>query len=109
MFLSCCSPRSSKARSSRPAAIFLQARRYTDPAGLGQAFEPCRDIHTIAKDVAILDDDISNVDPDAELDAAVWRQRGIAIGQRCLQLGRATQRVDDAGEPDQKAVPGRFD
>ena len=49
------------------------------------------------------------VDADAEFDAAVRRQRGVAFGYCRLHLGRATQRVDDAGELDQEAVAGGLD
>jgi hypothetical protein len=34
-----------------------------DPPGLGQAFEPNCDVYAIAKDVAILDDDVAHIDP----------------------------------------------
>jgi hypothetical protein len=44
-----------------------------------------------------------------ELDPVVGWQRGIAFGQSRLQLGRPTERVDDAGELDQKAVAGGLD
>jgi hypothetical protein len=44
------------------------------------------------------------VDADAERDALVRRQRGIAFGHCRLQFAGATQRVDDAGELDQEAV-----
>ena len=60
--------------------ILLNTRRYTDAARLGQAFEAGRDIDAIAEDVALFDDDIALVDADAELDAAVRRQRGVVFG-----------------------------
>ena len=68
-----------------------------------------RDVDAVAEDVAVLDDDVADVDADTELDAMVRRQRGIAFGHRRLHLGRATQRVDNAGELDQQAVAGRLD
>jgi hypothetical protein len=40
----------------------------------------------------------------AEFDAAVRRQGGAGNGDCRLDLGRAMQRVDDAGELDQKAA-----
>ena len=55
----------------------MNARRYADAARLGQRFEPRRDIDSIAKDVAVLDNDIALVDADAVLDAAVGRERRI--------------------------------
>jgi len=81
--------------------VLLHPRRNADAAGLGQTFEPGRDIDAVAKDVVVLDDNIALVNAGAEVDAAVYRQRTIAIGQRRLQLGRTPHRVDDARKLDQ--------
>ena len=61
------------------------------------------------KDVAVLDDDVADIDADAKLDAAVRRQSGVAFGHHRLHLARAAQCVDDAGEFDQEAVTGGLD
>ena len=46
-----------------------------DRAWLGDAFQPGRDIHPVAHEVAVaLLDDVAQVDADAELDALVRRQ-----------------------------------
>src|SRR5208282_3664710 len=58
--------------------ILLHARRDADAAWLSQAFEPSRDVDPIAEDVAVLDDDIADLDADAELDATIRGQRRIA-------------------------------
>jgi hypothetical protein len=84
--------------------ILLHPRRYADPAGLGQAFEPGCDVDAIAKDVAVLDDDVADIDPDAPLYAPLGRNRVVALGHARLHLDRAAQRVDDARELDEKAV-----
>src|SRR5271163_150154 len=76
--------------------ILLNPRRDADAAGLGQAFEASRDIDAVAKDVTVLDDDVADVDADAKLDAVVLRQRGIPLGHCRPDLGRASERVDDA-------------
>jgi hypothetical protein len=60
--------------------ILMNASRDTDAAGLGQAFEAGGDIDAVAKDVAVLDDDVPLMDPDAKLDAAFSRQRSVAFG-----------------------------
>ena len=49
------------------------------------------------------------MDADPELDAVVRRQRGVAFGHGRLHFGRASERVDDAGELDQQAVAGGLD
>jgi hypothetical protein len=89
--------------------IHLHPRRDADPAGLGQAFEPRRNIDAIPENVAILDDDISDIDANAELDPIVARNRRIALGHRRPHFDRAAQRVDDAGELDQQTVAHRLD
>jgi hypothetical protein len=48
-------------------------------------------------------------DADAELDAPVGRQWGIAVGRGRLRLRRAAQRIDDAGELGKETVAGRLD
>jgi len=53
--------------------ILLHPRRDTNATGLGQTFETCRDIDTVAKNVAVLDNDVPLVDADAERDAPLRR------------------------------------
>src|SRR5262249_45937223 len=68
-----------------------------------------RDIHAVAKDVTILDYNIPYIDTDAKLDALLVRDRGITVGHAGLHLGRAAQRIDDAGKLDQEPVACRLD
>src|SRR5216684_3840289 len=53
--------------------VLLNARRYADAAWLGQGLEARCDVDAVAKDVAILDHNVADIDADAELDAAVHR------------------------------------
>src|SRR5215831_4490598 len=71
--------------------ILLHSCRDADAAGLGQTFEACRDVDTIAKEVAVVDDDVAHVDADAKLDPAIRRQRGVFLHQIRLKLGCATE------------------
>ena len=80
-----------------------------DPARLGQAFQPRRDIDAVAIDVVALDDDVAEIDADAELDARCPPARRVALGHLALHVDRAAHRVDDAGELDQQAVASGFD
>ena len=41
------------------------------PPGLGQAFEPGGDVDAVTKDVPIVDDNVTHIDTDAELDAVI--------------------------------------
>jgi hypothetical protein len=77
-----------------------------DPARLGQSFQPCRDIDAVAVNILLVDDDIAEIDADAEFDAALFGNTVIAQGQLALQLDSAAHRVDGAGELDQEPVAG---
>ena len=89
--------------------ILLHARRDADPAGLGQRFEAGRDIDAIAKDVAVLDDDVADIDADAKLDAVVGRYTGVAPGHLALHLDGAAQCIHHTAELDEQPVAGGLD
>src|SRR5208337_3767172 len=55
-----------------------------------------------------VDDDVAEVDADAELDAAVLRQVGIAQGHCRLDLDDAAHRADHAGKLQQEPIAGRL-
>src|SRR5205823_12280601 len=46
--------------------LVVHDRRHTDAAGLGHALQPRRDVDAVAVDVAVLDNDVARLDPDAE-------------------------------------------
>ncbi|MFO1055932.1 MAG: hypothetical protein U1E53_03080 [Dongiaceae bacterium] len=76
-------------------------------AGLGQRFQPRGELTPSLEDVVAVDDDVADIDADAELDAAVGRHVDGAFRHADLDLGGAAHRVDDAGELHQHAVAGR--
>ena len=79
------------------------------PLGSRQGFEPCRDIDAVAENVALVDDDVADIDADAEFDAAVGRHIGVPFGHLALDFDGAAHRVDDAGELGQQTVAGGLD
>ena len=81
--------------------ILLDPCGDADPAGFGQCFQTCRDIDPVAKNVALLDDDIADVDANAKFDPIVSSNRRIALGHRTLYRGCTVQCINDAGELDQ--------
>ena len=89
--------------------VLLHPRRDANPAGLGQGFEPGGDVDPVAENVAVLDDDIADIDADAEFDPFRSGDPGIAPGHRLLPFARAAQGVDHAGELDEEAVAGGLD
>ena len=80
-----------------------------DAAGVGDAFQPGRDIDAVAKNVVVVDDDVADMDADAEFDAFCLGDVDIAQAHRALHLDRAAHRVHRAAELDQHAVAGGFD
>jgi hypothetical protein len=84
--------------------------RQADPARLGDAFDPGRDVDAVAHQVAVgLLDHVAEMNADAELDALVRRDAGIAVDQAILHLDRAAHRVDHAAELDDEPVAGALD
>src|SRR5215831_2314554 len=79
------------------------------PPGSASAFQACRNINAIAKDVVVLDDDVAEIDPDPEPDPAFLGDRGCAIGHRELPFGRTAHRVYDAREFRQYPVASGVD
>jgi hypothetical protein len=58
-------------------------------AGFGDALQPRGNVDSIAEDVAFLDDDVADVNPDAQFDAPVGRLAGIALSHAALLLDSA--------------------
>src|SRR6516165_1908921 len=83
--------------------------RDADAARLSEPFEPRGDVDAVAEDVALLDDDVTEIDTNAKFDAALWRYGGVAGHHLPLHLDRTAHRVDDAGKLGEQSVAGVFD
>jgi hypothetical protein len=79
-----------------------------NPPGLGQLFQPRRDIDPVAEDVLALDNHIAEVDPNTELDPLVGRGGRVALDHPALDLTRTPHRINDARELDQEPVARRL-
>ena len=89
-----------------PIGLFGEANR----ARLANPFEARGDIDAIAHQIAVgLLDHVAEMDPDAELDAAIFRHSGAAFGHAGLHLDRATHGVDHAAKFDEESIAGAFD
>ncbi len=71
------------------ADLIAHGTRDADAAGLGKHLKTRRDVDAVAEDVVLLDDDIAQIDADAELDPPRWRHIGIAPRHPALDLGGA--------------------
>jgi len=60
-------------------------------------------------DISLLDDDITQIDADTELDALICRGFGIALAHAALDRYRASDRFDDTWKLDQDTVAGGLD
>jgi hypothetical protein len=68
------------------------------PAGLGQGLDPCGDVDAVAIEVVALDDDVAEIDADAQFDAIIRRDARVPLGHRLLHRDRTAHRIDDAGK-----------
>ena len=70
----------------------------------GQRLQARREIHPFAVDLAVLLDDVTKMDPEAESDASLWRYFRRCPGHGLLDGDAARHRGDDAVELDESAV-----
>ena len=82
---------------------------YADATRLGERLQSGRDVHSIAIDVATVDDDIADVDADAEVDCLVLGYIAIAPAHIQLDKDRTRHGVDDAGELHEHTVAHELD
>jgi hypothetical protein len=78
-------------------------------AGSGQVFQPCGDVHAVAVDILLFEDNVAEIDADAELNPLVLRGSRVALGHTLLHFDGATHCLDDARELDEDAVTGGLD
>ena len=83
--------------------------RDEDRARFGDALQPRRNVDPVSVDVVAFDDDVAQVDADAELDAAVFGRGAVAVGHAGLDRDGAAHGLDRAGEIHQQAVAGALD
>ena len=80
-----------------------------DAAGRGDALQPRGHVHAVAENVVALDDDVADIDADAELDAAAFGHVGVALAHLALDFSGTGDRIHHARELDQHAVAGQLD
>jgi hypothetical protein len=80
--------------------LIVDDPRYVDRSGLGQRLEPSRDVDAVAEHIPALEDDVTEVDADAHVDAPLVRHRPVHLRGRIAYSGCATHGFDDAFELD---------
>ena len=87
----------------------MHAARYANPSRRRDLLQAGGDVDAVAEDVVALDDDVADVDADAEGNAPILGYLGGAVSHRRLHLDRAAHSIDHARELQQQAVAGGLD
>jgi hypothetical protein len=66
--------------------------------------QPCRDIDSLTKAIIPFDDHLAEIDSDANLNALVFWNVGVALGEPALDAHGAFDRIDDRAELGKHAV-----
>ncbi|WP_442893329.1 hypothetical protein [Bradyrhizobium sp.] len=77
--------------------------------GLRQSLQARCHVHAIAENVTSINDDVADIDANAELDPLLIGYPGIAPGHSALNVESATHCVHDTDKPSQHPVPGVLD
>jgi hypothetical protein len=88
-----------------PDLVAYRARN-ANPAGLGERFEPGRDVDTVAKQILALDEDIADMHADAEAHWLTHGAGGVFFGDGILNCDRTLDGVDRTGEVGDDTVAG---
>ena len=107
IFLTVCSPRSSVSERELVPDLFVDCARDANTAWVRETLKPRRDVDPITIDLIALDHYVAEVDADAELHPALWRQLCVLSFERGLNIRRAIHRLDDAGELSKNTISGR--
>ena len=88
---------------------FPDVARHDDAARWSLLLQARGDIHVVAVEVVVLDDDVADVDADPEGNGVIGGLVTIGFGHSLLELDGGGHRVDGARELDQAAVAGQPD
>jgi hypothetical protein len=80
-----------------------------DAASVCNPFQTCCDVHPITKNVTAIDDDVTDIDANAELDPLLLWHLGVALDHSSLDIYSAAHCIHDAGEFYQHALAGGLD
>jgi hypothetical protein len=86
--------------------VHRRARALAHPSSVAPDRWRISDVHAVAIEVVALDNDVAEIDADAQFDAVVRRGDGVPLGHRLLHFDRAAHRIDDAGKLHQHSVTG---
>jgi hypothetical protein len=83
--------------------------RNEDAAWRRLPFETSRNVNAIAIEIITVNDNVSDVNADPKRDTLVVASIEICCGHRPLELDSRVERIDDAGELNQRAITNQLD
>ena len=75
----------------------------------GELLQPRSHVYALAVDIFAVDDDVAEIDPNAETDPLFFRSTGLLLFRHFLNSGGARYCIDDAGKLAQGAVAHKLD
>src|SRR5260370_14380739 len=82
---------------------------HADHARFGDALKEGSNVGAITEDVAVIENDVTDMNADPEFDRMIRRHGRILLGHAALDFNRTAHRIDGAGKLDQHAVTSRLD
>src|ERR1700730_3259976 len=80
-----------------------------DATGLRNPLQPCGYVHAVAEDVATIDDDVADIDPNAKLDPLLLRHITVALGHAALNIEGTADRIHYTAKLSQHSIAGVLD
>ena len=89
--------------------LIVNSTRDRNASRHGDAFEPRCNIDAIAEDIVVVDDDVSQMDADAELDPLGLGYLRVLVSHAALNFDGASRCIDGTGKFDQHTVASGLD
>src|SRR6202165_1718347 len=89
--------------------LIVNSTRDRNASRHSDAFEPRCNIDAIAEDIVVVDDDVSQMDADAELDPLGLGYLRVLVSHAALNFGGASRCIDGTGKFDQNTVASGLD
>src|SRR5258705_10716563 len=89
--------------------LIVNSTRDRNASRHSNAFEPRCNIDAIAEDIVVVDDDVSKMDADAELDPLGLGYLRVLVSHAALNFDGASRCIDGTGKFDQQTVAGGLD
>src|SRR6266446_4382064 len=103
-------PSRQKSRTLAPVAdLIVNSTRDRNASRHSDAFEPRCNIDAIAEDIVVVEDDVSQMDADAELDPLGLGYLRVLVSHAALNFDGASRCIDGTGKFDQHTVASGLD